>query len=122
MDRYKNDDQGRSSRNNENYSDERSHGTSSTSRSHEFLSEAGKKGGEARKAELGHEGYVKLGKKGGEARKTDLGHELGRKGGEARAESGSSKSSHSSSSSRTDHGSRTGSKDEYDDDTNSRKR
>ncbi|NLC56691.1 MAG: hypothetical protein GX774_07645 [Armatimonadetes bacterium] len=53
---------------------------------HEGYEELGRKGGEARKEELGHEGYEELGKMGGEARKRELGHEgyeeLGHKGGQ----------------------------------------
>ncbi len=64
------------------------HGTSKrgfASMPHEKVEEIARKGGEARKEQLGHEGYVEMGHKGGEARKEQLGHEgyveLGKKGG-----------------------------------------
>ena len=54
----------------------------------EFYREIGRRGGQARKKQLGAGGYADLGRKGGEARKSQLGSEgyaqLGRRGGEAR--------------------------------------
>ena len=64
--------------------------TSATPVSHgpEFYREIGRRGGQARKKQLGAGGYADLGRKGGEARKSQLGSEgyaqLGRRGGEAR--------------------------------------
>ncbi len=56
----------------------------------ERIQSIAKKGGEARKQQLGHEGYVEMGYKGGEARKQQLGHkgysEMGQKGGHAKKE------------------------------------
>ena len=54
----------------------------------EFYREIGRRGGQARKKQLGAGGYADLGRKGGEARKGQLGSagyaQLGRRGGEAR--------------------------------------
>jgi len=54
----------------------------------DFYREIGRRGGQARKKQLGAAGYADLGRKGGEARKGQLGSEgdakIGRKGGEAR--------------------------------------
>ena len=56
----------------------------------EFYREIGRRGGQARKKQLGAGGYADLGRKGGEARKSQLGSEgyaqLGRKGGRRVAE------------------------------------
>lgn len=70
MDRQRNTDQGKNQ----------------SQRSHDSYSSAGKKVGEARKAELGHEGYVELGRKGGAARR-----------GEGSSSKGSQSGSHSRS-------------------------
>ena len=62
--------------------------TTPTSHGSEFYREIGRRGGLARKKQLGAGGYADLGRKGGEARKGQLGSEgyalLGRRGGEAR--------------------------------------
>ena len=56
----------------------------------DFYREIGRRGGQARKRQLGAAGYADLGRKGGEARKGQLGSEgyaqLGRKGGRRVAE------------------------------------
>ena len=56
----------------------------------DFYREIGRRGGQARKKQLGAAGYADLGRKGGEARKGQLGSEgyaqLGRKGGRRVAE------------------------------------
>lgn len=56
----------------------------------EKVKEIAKKGGEARKAQLGYSGYSEMGHKGGEARKEQLGpegySEMGHKSGEVRKE------------------------------------
>ena len=48
-------------------------GTSTRKHGSSFYREIGRRGGQARKGQLGPEGYAKLGRKGGEARKTQSG-------------------------------------------------